>query len=264
MKIYPKSKNILYLCFLIIECAFAFSVGFILHDFYYKKYKKQDIFVREALDMIVNLEDFKLSYGPNRIPFLCVDSVIPKIRSKKITTKNAFDLCKEELKKIIDTRHNATDNHFFAIFLAIVSSRLAPYGNSNAIKIDDIYNEKYLNCAQHANFIKHEMLEHVSGEGYLINFGIDGGSIGNHAMIFFSENNVGLLLDGTTSVVAFVDFDKLFGGKLISVFDMYDFYSKDDEALEIFRRNLRGSLRFGSIRENHVIYKTKHEIGKGY
>ena len=75
------------------------------------------------------------------------------------------------------------------------------------------------------------------------------------------ERTAEMILDGTTAMVTFAGIDDILSGKLISTYDIYDFFRSTDESIEIFRRKVRGAYRLGAIRPEHVIYRVSVKSG---
>lgn len=216
---------------------------------------------RDYLSKIANKEEFEMGYGPSRIQTPCIDSHISRVKTKEISTWEVHVACSSELRKLFrKKKFKLTDSDLFAITVTVVANRLAPYGFSKAQTYEDIISSAYLNCSQHSLFVDEQVQRYGSRDAILTRLGIDGGHIGNYALVFYERSDVKMLLDGTTATVAFVGLDEVLDGVLVSTYNIYDFYTDTDEAIEIFRRKIRGALRLGAIRPKHVIYRISSNL----
>lgn len=215
-----------------------------------------DLNYRDFAAKIANYEEYQLSFGPTRLDTPCIIASMDKIRNTR-ELYPAFKECREELASVLPVnRFELNDQDIYSVFVTIVANRLAEYGTSKAMKIKDLFASKYLNCAQHSLFITHFIKKHAQRGTTIERIGLDGeGYIGNHSLVSYKRGSVNILLDGTSSLVAFVNFDDVINGKIISTYDIYDFYRGTDEAIEILRRKVRGALRLGAIRPEHIIYR---------
>jgi len=211
---------------------------------------------RDYASRVVNLNEYRLGYGPSRLSTPCIDSSIELFRETDGDVDKVISKCGRSLvDRIPMVSSKISENDIRALFIMIIVNRLAPYGFSSETDPHKILTEPMLNCAQHSIMISYLISQHVSGVKILERIGLDGGAVGNHALVYYESDTAKMILDGTTAMVTFVDIDDVFAGKIVSVYEMYDFFSSTDEHLEIFRRNLRGAYRLGAIRPQHVIYR---------
>ncbi len=216
---------------------------------------------KDYVSKIFNKEEFEMSYGPSRIQTPCINEQIPKIKSTGLQIKEAFLLCEQELIKALPIdRFHLNHDDLFAIYTTIVANKLAPYGNSSASTLKEILVSKYLNCAQQSTFVAEQIKLYGSSGVTIERVGLDGGSIGNHAIVSYQREGVQILLDGTTATIVFAGLEDVLAGQLVSTYSIYDFYTDTDESVEIFRRKVRGALRLGAVRPEHVIYRIKSSV----
>lgn len=206
------------------------------------------------LKNIANGEEFAISYGPNRKPFPCADVAVSAVKQDAERIRSEFDRCKKELAVFFASRPELEEPELFAIFTTIVVNRLAPYGFSKEGDWRKIPQEPMLNCSQHSIFVAHT-IKHFFPEVEVVRYGVEGGAIGNHALVAYKRGEHQMVLDGMTAMVVFHSMDGILKGDLVNTYGTFDFYFWNDEAVEIARRNIRGSLRMGAIRAQHVIYR---------
>lgn len=205
------------------------------------------------LRKIASGKEYAMSYGPNRVEFPCADEHINRIAENALAVKDAFHACREQLS-VTFAPFTANEPDLFAIFVTIVASRLGPYGHSTQKHWTKIPKERALNCSQHSIFVSHA-IQHFYPEVETVRYGLDGGVIGNHALVAYRRDDFEMVLDGMISLILILPIHKVLEGEPANVFDMFDFYSRTDESVEISRRRIRGALRMGAIRPEHVIYK---------
>lgn len=215
--------------------------------------KNKFLNLKNFTSKIANFEEFELNWGPKK-QFESITKQIPAIKKDLAYIKTAFNNCKEELAKFLVIR-KLEEPELFSVFVTIVASGLAPYGSRSPVTLDEIVSSEYLHCAGYSLFVSQIILEYYPDVNVKI-IGINYGHFGSHAIVYYQNSSFKMILDGTIGVVAFADLDEILNGKLISVYDMYDFSFNTDEAIEILRRNFRGGLRLGAIRHEHVIYRT--------
>lgn len=230
----------------------------------YRYYRHDVITVTDPhgiLRKIAYGEEFPMSYGPNRLEFSCAEQYLPRVSENALAIMDAFKACHEELAaKFSPFTTEKAD--LFAIFVTIVASRLAPYGHSLETDWTKIPQENRLNCTQHSLFVSHA-IQHFYPEVETIRYGLDGGKIGNHAIVAYRRNDFEMVLDGMVSLIVFRSIKNVLDGDLVNVYHMYDFYRWTDEHTEIARRNIRGALRMGAVRREHVIYRETDDLTNG-
>lgn len=211
---------------------------------------------RDYATRVASYDEFRMGYGPARLPATCVDDAMESIRQADGDVREAFSKCKDILAQQIPVvASKVSENDLMALFITIVVNRLAPYGESSAVDPEDILEESTLNCAQHSLMVAYLVKKYVPGVKVLERIGLDGGVIGNHALVYYESNTAKLILDGTTAMITLADFNEVISGKTLSVYDMYDFFASADEYQETFRRNVRGAYRLGAVRAKHVMYR---------
>ena len=225
-----------------------------------RREKVERLHLVEYIEKNIAFDEFRKSYGPAYLALPCLDDWMPKIRYGLENLPTAFETCKREMQKVFGRRAGTKDpNVLYAAFVAVVTSRLAPYGSSKASTVEKILKSKYLNCSQHSIFMATVLRQHFDENVKIETIGIDGGPIGNHAMVSVKAKEFSIFLDGTASVIALASFDEIVNGKLVSIYKIFDFYGRGgDEAIELTRRTIRGALRMGSIRPEHIIYRKKY------
>ena len=97
-----------------------------------------------------------------------------------------------------------------------------------------------------------------SGDKVVIEtFGSDGKWVGNHAIVSYTHGNHSMILDGTTATVGFGDIDDVLSERLLSTYNIFDFYVDTDDAVEILKRKMRGAPRVGALRPKTIIYRDR-------
>jgi len=203
---------------------------------------------------LITKDEYRLSYGPNRLMLPCLRGQMSKIRQDVAALGGAFDACSASISEAMPNMPEYGEPELYAVFVTAVSSRLAPYGYSVATDWRKMGVEPSLNCAQHSLFVAAAIADRYPDVGLEL-IGVDRGPMSNHALVSYRRGTQALILDGTTSIVVAADIDEALGGEMISPFRMVDFYSGVDEAVEILRRNVRGTFRLGALRPEDVIYR---------
>lgn len=217
--------------------------------------REQAIF-RDFAARVASFQEFRMAYGPARLPATCVDSHMKAIRDARGDVRLAFNECEPTLvSQIPAVASKLSDDDLLAVFITIVVNRLAPYGDSSESDPERILDEPMLNCAQHSIMVANLISKYVPDVKVLERIGLDGGAIGNHAFVYYESETAKMILDGTTAMIVFADINDVLRGKVVSVYKMYDFFAASDEHLEIFRRNVRGAYRLGAVRPRHIIYR---------
>jgi hypothetical protein len=232
------------------------TVGGVSGATLYNYYLQHTVLVPDPhgiLRKIAHGKEFPMSYGPNRLTLKCADEKLTRISENALSIIDVFKECREDLAKKFSP-FTAEDEDLFAIFVTIIASRLAPYGHSVETDWTKIPKESALNCAQHSLFVSHA-IQHFYPQVETIRYGLDGGKIGNHAIVAYRRGDFEMVLDGMVSLIVFRSIETVLNGDLVNVYHMYDFYQSTDEHTEIARRNIRGALRMGAVRRKHVIYR---------
>lgn len=106
-----------------------------------------------------------------------------------------------------------------AVLATIVAPRIAPYGNSKALTLPDIMKAEGLDCDNYVAFVALAV-----GDAQMDFVGFEGGAVGNHAQIFYRNEDVALLLDPTIGLVARTDYNSLLQGGAIPGDEIVRFY----------------------------------------
>ncbi|AMG86767.1 hypothetical protein [Bordetella bronchiseptica] len=212
--------------------------------------------LHEFASKVTNFEEFRFGYGPGRLSSPCLDKAVEQIRDAGGDVRGAFAECKSSFAaKLPVARKGMSEGDLLAAFIAVVVNRLAPYGSSTASTPAEILAAKTLNCSQHSIMTAALIARYVPDAEVIEKVGLDGGHIGNHALVYYQSKTARMVLDGTSAMITFASIDDILAGKLVSTYDIYDFFQSTDESLEIFRRNVRGAYRLGAVRPEHVIYR---------
>jgi len=137
-----------------------------------------------------------------------------------------------------------------AVFCTVVSNRMAPYGTSTKMKLDELLREKVLDCDNYA------VLACILFDDKKLNMqivGFEGGAVGNHAQLFYTNGNTKLLLDPTIGLVALAGFNDVLRGKPVPSPEIRIFGPADSKVGK-FARIVMTSIRDGKYRPSDLLY----------
>lgn len=134
-----------------------------------------------------------------------------------------------------------------AVFAVLVAQRMAPYGPSRAVELDDLLKAPALACD---NYML--LAAHLAGEGMSLVAYRKGDPLGTHAQIFYSRGKVRLLLDPTVALVALADFDALMAGEKVAARSIRHFYAGNE--LATFLSIVIHGLLNGKYRRDELMY----------
>jgi hypothetical protein len=223
----------------------------------------QDFQLPSLVSQIGSAPELAATYGPLKYKFTCVDAHLERIKQEKTLDAllSAFRSCDESFAKTFSPFKHLSEGLRFGAFLTLVSSRVAPYGASEALVsnqaplaiVKNVLGASSLTCAEQMLLVSNALklaYPHLD----VAQVGIVNSEI-NHAIVFASDSSGALLLDPTTSVVVAEQLQDVLKGEPVNVYRMIDYYEGNDELLEQFRRKLRGALRNGGIRNEDIAYK---------
>jgi hypothetical protein len=205
--------------------------------------------IRDSLITKVNLECFRQEL---------IDSAITK---RKLS--GFIKACGREIVDVM-TKNGVkiSDNQLLLIASTIVSHNFAPYGGSAALNYNEIVKEKALDCSNYAALLGHLVNPKITDEIRFIGF--EGGVVGNHTQVFYDEENKEMVLDPTTSSIAFVDYDSLFEVSH-SPRKVFVFNRQNNVQLEKLYKNVDNALSLSLFKPSDILYyyfNLNHFIGK--
>lgn len=179
-------------------------------------------------------------------------SDIARIRANPTDIKLLFQSCQSALSaRVADLQINAPTD-LFAIYVMLVAHRMAPYGHSTVLALDQLLREPFLDCDNYAALAAHlHALGAEGAKGQLALAGFDHGAIGNHAQLFY-VGMAPLLLDPTYGIVARTTFDDALMGKPAPVIELLHW--KDDMTVVGGARNVKHALLKGKYRPSNLLY----------
>ena len=137
------------------------------------------------------------------------------------------------------------DQQLRAVFAAAIANRFAPYGNSVALRLDDLVDEPRLDCDNYVALTYH-LYRAAGGTGDVDIVGWDGGPVGNHAELIVD----GVLLDPTIGVAAEADLRSLLAGEPVrSRLDL-----EGERALPEYRRRVLAAMDSGGYGRRDLLY----------
>ena len=221
--------------------------------------------LQEAVSQIMAAEELAAIYGPSKKEYRCINAHLDQIKQEKTLDAllNAFRSCDSSFADTFGPLKTLSEGLRFGAFLALVSSRVAPYGPSKvdisnqepSVIVHIVLGATSLSCSQQMALVANALK--LAFPNIEVNqVGVVSNSI-NHAMVFASDSTGALLLDPTTSVIVAAPLQDVLRGKPVDIYSMIDYYEENDELLEQFRRKLRGALRNGAIRQEDVIYNNR-------
>jgi hypothetical protein len=177
--------------------------------------------------------------------------VIAGVRGDVHHVKAAYGACRDEVHRKLSPL-NLTPVQEKAAFAAILAQGMAPYGSSVSMRLEDLLRDKAMDCDNYAiltgYFAREFGIKALSFAGY------DGGAIGNHAQLFFTEPRQELLLDPTIGMVARVDFNHLLQGRPVPAALIKVFRQHDDPAIDAFARRVSGAVQAGKYLPSDLLY----------
>ncbi len=180
-------------------------------------------------------------------------SQVEAIRAEPTSITAAFHNCLNEIKEATAPLELTSDADLFAVFVMVVSHRMAPYGNSVAINFNDLLREPVLDCDNYM-LLAARLYEigNIPEKGLVTLVGFDGGPIGNHAQLFYVGRR-SMLLDPTVAIAAITRFDDLLMGvRVSSVVQLSSPWVSENT--RVLAANLIDALRQGSYRPSHLLY----------
>lgn len=178
------------------------------------------------------------------------DELIETVRNEG-SLNRALAECRQELQASIEAAFGATNEDTLrAVLATIVAANFAEYGSSTAIEYSAIASEAFLNCGNTVILVGHLFGLH---DERLRTVGFDGGSIGNHAQLLYSDPAGDFLLDPTVGIIAKIGFDDLLRGVRIprSAIKIYPIKAR---TIETFRLTVLEALTHGSYRPSDFMY----------
>jgi hypothetical protein len=182
---------------------------------------------------------------------------LTEIKENPTNINDEFELNKEKLKQAIGSNlGNINDSDLFVIFCSVVSYKYAPYGNSIALDLEDLLNEKQLDCDNYC-ILAGELFE--LNKIYYSNLemrflGWNAGYVGNHAQIFTEDKGSGinLLIDPTVGVLAIATFDNVASGKKVNPNMIIDY--SDRTSLNEYKDKIVDALIGGKYKPSDLLY----------
>jgi hypothetical protein len=182
------------------------------------------------------------------------DELVARIKVTPSAVLEAFDGCQVELRSALGATLGALDDvDYFAIFATLVSFRWAPYGAGSGITMADLQKQQVMQCQQYAALAAQLLAMRKAPTDLVVRIvGVDGGAVLNHAQIFYSRDQVKLLLDPTIGLVAVGGFDEVMRGLPVSPRQILDFYDRPD--IVEFRDRVVAALTNGRYRPSDLLY----------
>jgi hypothetical protein len=197
-------------------------------------------------------DETKSSQSVNFIDLACFDR---SIILNSISQKNIDDFvatCGSEIKKTIASKGITIDNDQLELISAnIVAHNTAPYGNSSALNYEDLIKQKTLNCGNYTLLLGYLVQPKIAELLSIVGF--HGGVIGNHGQAYFDSGSKSMMLDPTTSSVAFVDYDSLFYEENSSR-EVFVFNRQKDDKLNSFYANVDRALSQSLYLPSDILY----------
>ena len=166
----------------------------------------------------------------------------------------AFKACDAEItEKTAPLRLTAEEKKL--VFLSILAHSMAPYGPSRSVHLEDLLNDKMMDCDNYAILTGHFSHIFLGSRSYIKFVGFDGGAVGNHAQLFVDINGKdNLMLDPTIGLVARIGFNDLLMGKSIHNDQIMIFRQHDDKSLDYFVNKIWDSILTGKYRPVDMLY----------
>ncbi|KRE03318.1 hypothetical protein ASE61_12645 [Bosea sp. Root670] len=139
-----------------------------------------------------------------------------------------------------------------AAFCTVVAYGMAPYGDSpQTYDLDTLLASPTLSCAHYVAVAWQFIEEFGIATDVQAAVGWDGGAVGNHAQMLFSDGTTDLLLDPTIGlIVKDVTYEGLIAG--VAYDEMTSFYSRDD--ISSFDYLVKNALSTGAYEVRDTIY----------
>jgi len=202
----------------------------------------QDIAIRSAVPT---------QFVADPVRALTLDCLTPQLVESVRASRSideAFRRCEGRLRGVLGAEFAHLERpDLRAIFAVLVAQRMAPYGPSRAVELDDLLKAPALACD---NYML--LAAHLAGEGMSLVAYRKGDPLGTHAQIFYARGGVRLLLDPTVALVALADFDALMAGGKVPAKSIRHFYA-GTELVTFLSVVLHGLLN-GKYRRAELIY----------
>lgn len=185
-------------------------------------------------------------------------SNIDEIRKNPSKINQFYNNFQQQIKKYLpDFFSQLSDDELLALYSAIVAYSMAPYGNSTKVELTELLNEDKLDCDNYA-ILTYYLFREAKGSIKKISnlkfkfVGWDGGSVGNHAQIFFVSQQRSILLDPTIGIVAIADFNSIASGIPLSSSQIVDFSTRTE--LNDYRKKVINALEKGLYTPSDLLY----------
>ncbi|MGC5324926.1 stalk domain-containing protein [Brevibacillus sp. SYSU BS000544] len=187
-------------------------------------------------------------------------NIISEIKKEPGFIVKAFELSKTELRTALGTEFKEIDDRqLFHVFSTLVSYELAPYGFSDATKLDKILKEPVLDCDNYAlAALQLAKFDPFTSKNIPFNFvGWYGGAVGDHAQLITVDKTTGisLLLDPTIGLIAKASYNEILSGKPIKIKDIVISASRPEpKELGGFTKRVADALIEGKYKPTDIYY----------
>jgi hypothetical protein len=179
--------------------------------------------------------------------------VIESIRRNPPEILSAYNGCQSDLQRHLESWGLRRDQRY-AIFAALVAHRMAPYGESLALTLDDLLAARQLDCHTYVALTGY-LLRFLPASDYRLRFlGFDGGVIGNHAQLLFETRDQSILLDPTIGMIAMIGYDELMMGAKVDPDRVFSAFAYKDSDIDLFERRVVDAVIEGRYRPSDALY----------
>jgi hypothetical protein len=238
-----------------------------VHDFTFEAQAAQADFIYDVSGIIIVAaielisEPISTATINDDVTLSCLtDEMVENIRRGVEQIDAAFGTCQAELQAVLTRAapvfETMEEVDLSAVFACLVAYRLAPYGGSSALTIEDILQASQLDCDNYAAATVNlfNVLNEYDEASSLYIVGWHGGAVGNHAQIFYfnPETDTRLLLDPTVALVAWTDFDGVAAGVPVPPSYIVSFRTRNE--LEDFNTRVLDALVQGAYFPSDILY----------